>query len=96
MSKSIDEDVIRAQLDKTLDETDFPELGEKYEGKVRDCYVRDGKRTLIVDRPHQRLRRRAGDDPVQGPGAEPDGRRSGSRRPRTWSRTTSSTCPIRR
>ena len=48
MSKSIDETVIRAQLDKTLGETNFPELGEKYEGKVRDCYVRDGRRTLIA------------------------------------------------
>ena len=48
MSKSIDEAVIRAQLDKTLGSTNFPELGEKYEGKVRDCYVRDGRRTLIA------------------------------------------------
>jgi phosphoribosylaminoimidazole-succinocarboxamide synthase len=44
----IDEQTIRAQLTKTLGETDLPELGEKYEGKVRDCYVRDGKRTLIA------------------------------------------------
>jgi phosphoribosylaminoimidazole-succinocarboxamide synthase len=48
MSTSIDEATIRAQLDKTLGETNFPELGEKYEGKVRDCYVRDGRRTLIA------------------------------------------------
>jgi len=48
MTKSIDEAVIRAQLDKTLANTSFPELGEKYEGKVRDCYVRDGRRTLIA------------------------------------------------
>ena len=48
MSKTIDEAVLRAQLDKTLDSTSFPELGEKYEGKVRDSYVRDGKRTLIA------------------------------------------------
>ena len=48
MSKPIDEAVIRAQLGKTLDSTNFPELGEKYEGKVRDSYVRDGKRTLIA------------------------------------------------
>jgi phosphoribosylaminoimidazole-succinocarboxamide synthase len=48
MSKPIDEAVIRAQLDKTLGSTNFPELGEKYEGKVRDCYVRDGKRTLVA------------------------------------------------
>lgn len=44
----ITEDVIRAQLDRTLDRTDFDELGEKYEGKVRDCYVRDGRRTIVV------------------------------------------------
>jgi len=48
MSKTIDEAVIRAQLDKTLSGTNFPELGEKYEGKVRDCYVRDGKRTIVA------------------------------------------------
>jgi len=48
MSKPIDEAVIRAQLDKTLGSTNFPELGEKYEGKVRDCYVRDGRRTLVA------------------------------------------------
>jgi phosphoribosylaminoimidazole-succinocarboxamide synthase len=48
MSKPIDEAVIRAQLDKTLGDTNFPELGDKYEGKVRDCYVRDGRRTLIA------------------------------------------------
>jgi len=44
----IDESVIRAQLTKTLDHTDFPELGAKYEGKVRDCYTRDGRRTIVV------------------------------------------------
>ena len=44
----IDEKLIRDQLQKTLDHTDFPELGEKYEGKVRDCYVRDGRRTLVA------------------------------------------------
>lgn len=44
----IELDVIRAQLTKTLDKTDFPSLGEKYEGKVRDCYVKDGRRTIVV------------------------------------------------
>src|SRR5262249_58604905 len=44
----IDEQVIRAQLAKTLDKTSFSELGEKYEGKVRDCYVRAGRRTIVV------------------------------------------------
>jgi phosphoribosylaminoimidazole-succinocarboxamide synthase len=40
--------LLTAQLDKTLDETDFPTLGEKYEGKVRDNYTKDGIRTIIV------------------------------------------------
>src|SRR3954469_17449090 len=44
----VSDDVIRAQLTKTLSETDFPSLGAKYEGKVRDCYTKDGKRTIIV------------------------------------------------
>jgi phosphoribosylaminoimidazole-succinocarboxamide synthase len=44
----IDDSLIRAQLERTLDKTDFPELGAKYTGKVRDCYVRDGKRALVV------------------------------------------------
>ncbi len=47
-NKTIDESLLRAQLGKTLDATDFPTLGEKYEGKVRDCYTKDGRRTLIV------------------------------------------------
>src|SRR3954468_19331863 len=43
----VSEEVIRAQLGKTLSRTDLP-LGEKYEGKVRDCYTKDGKRTIVV------------------------------------------------
>lgn len=37
-----------AAIPHVLAATDFPELGEKYEGKVRDVYVRDGRRTLIT------------------------------------------------
>jgi phosphoribosylaminoimidazole-succinocarboxamide synthase len=48
MANTIDESVLRGQLGKTLDATDFPQLGEKYEGKVRDCYSKGGRRTLIV------------------------------------------------
>jgi phosphoribosylaminoimidazole-succinocarboxamide synthase len=44
----IDPDLLRAQCAKTLDRTDFEALGPKYEGKVRDCYVKDGKRTIVV------------------------------------------------
>ncbi len=39
--------VLRAQLARTLDATDFP-IGTKYKGKVRDNYSRDGKRTIVV------------------------------------------------
>jgi phosphoribosylaminoimidazole-succinocarboxamide synthase len=42
------DDVIRAQLSNTLERTSFPTLGAKYEGKVRDCYTRDGRRTIVV------------------------------------------------
>ncbi|MCA9574995.1 MAG: phosphoribosylaminoimidazolesuccinocarboxamide synthase [Sandaracinaceae bacterium] len=35
-------------LKATLDETDLDVLGEKYEGKVRDNYTRDGKRYIVV------------------------------------------------
>jgi phosphoribosylaminoimidazole-succinocarboxamide synthase len=44
----VPQDVLEAQLSRTLGSTDFPELGEKYEGKVRDCYTRDGRRTIVV------------------------------------------------
>lgn len=37
-----------AILRQPLSSTNFPELGVKYEGKVRDCYVKDGRRTLVV------------------------------------------------
>ncbi len=41
-------DIIKAQLSKTLEGTNFPTLGEKYKGKVRDCYSKGGRRTIIV------------------------------------------------
>jgi phosphoribosylaminoimidazole-succinocarboxamide synthase len=42
-------DVLREGLSKTLDGTDFPSLGKKYEGKVRDNYsTADGRRILVV------------------------------------------------
>lgn len=37
-----------AQIPYCLDKTDFLQLGEKYEGKVRDNYSKDGRRILIV------------------------------------------------
>lgn len=41
-------EILREGLALTLTETNLPELGEKYEGKVRDNYTKDGKRTLVV------------------------------------------------
>jgi phosphoribosylaminoimidazole-succinocarboxamide synthase len=44
----ISTDVFRAQLQRTLDKTDLGALGQKYEGKVRDNYSKDGKRVIVV------------------------------------------------
>ena len=44
----IDLNLLRDLCDKTLDRTELPALGERIEGKVRDSYVRDGRRTIIV------------------------------------------------
>jgi phosphoribosylaminoimidazole-succinocarboxamide synthase len=44
----VSNELIRAQLAKTLEKTDLPELGAKYVGKVRDCYSKDGRRTIVV------------------------------------------------
>ncbi len=45
---STDDDLLREQCSRTLERTEFPGLGVKHEGKVRDSYVRDGRRTIIV------------------------------------------------
>src|ERR1039458_866120 len=44
----ISDDLIKAQRAKTLETTDFPLLGNKYAGKVRDCYTKDNRRTIVV------------------------------------------------
>jgi phosphoribosylaminoimidazole-succinocarboxamide synthase len=45
----IDEQTLRQALPHPLDTTDFPQLGKKYEGKVRDNYSPgDGRRFIIV------------------------------------------------
>ena len=43
----ISEQKIKEQIPFTLKDTDFPELGKKYEGKVRDCYIQEDKIVLI-------------------------------------------------
>lgn len=45
---TVSEERLHQGLSKTLKRTDFPSLGEKYEGKVRDCYVSGGKRYIVV------------------------------------------------
>ncbi len=46
----ITESTIRKNLDNTIKETDFPKLGEKYRGKVRDNYTdkKNQQRVIIV------------------------------------------------
>jgi phosphoribosylaminoimidazole-succinocarboxamide synthase len=45
----VDEPTLRAALSHTLEATDFPSLGKKYEGKVRDNYTTaDGRRYVVV------------------------------------------------
>lgn len=39
---------IERQIPHTINSTNFPELGEKYEGKVRDNYTRGNRRILIT------------------------------------------------
>ncbi len=41
-------EVLLAQCAQTVDSTDFPTLGTRIQGKVRDSYVKDGRRTIIA------------------------------------------------
>ena len=40
--------IIKNQLDKTLDDTNFSSLGKLYKGKVRDNYIQKDKRIIIA------------------------------------------------
>jgi phosphoribosylaminoimidazole-succinocarboxamide synthase len=47
----VDDETVKAHLDKTLERTTFEGLGARYEGKVRDNYsslAGDGKRFIVV------------------------------------------------
>ncbi len=44
----ISDDLIKAQLAKTLQTTEFSTLGKKFAGKVRDCYTKDNQRVIVV------------------------------------------------
>jgi len=42
------EEIIKKQLNSTLQETNFTSLGSLYKGKVRDNYIKDDKRIIIA------------------------------------------------
>ena len=44
----MDAEIIKQQIPFTLEETDFPTLGNKYRGKVRDNYIKEDQRVLIT------------------------------------------------
>ncbi|MBX3190605.1 MAG: phosphoribosylaminoimidazolesuccinocarboxamide synthase [Labilithrix sp.] len=44
----VDEALLKAQLAHVLEGTNLEGLGERYEGKVRDNYSREGKRFIVV------------------------------------------------
>jgi phosphoribosylaminoimidazole-succinocarboxamide synthase len=44
----VDDALLKEQLAHTLEGTHFEGLGERYEGKVRDNYSRDGRRFIVV------------------------------------------------
>ena len=44
----IDPQAIASQIPHVLKSTDFPNLGKKYEGKVRDCYISGDRRIIIT------------------------------------------------
>jgi phosphoribosylaminoimidazole-succinocarboxamide synthase len=44
----IDPELLLTQCARTLERTDFDELGTRIEGKVRDAYMREGRRILVT------------------------------------------------
>jgi phosphoribosylaminoimidazole-succinocarboxamide synthase len=44
----VGDDAFRAVLEHPLERTDFPTLGDKYEGKVRDNYTRGSRRIIVA------------------------------------------------
>ena len=89
------DEILRAQLDRTLEATSLDFLGEKYEGKVRDCYIdrAGGERVIVVTDRLSAFDRVLDHDPVQGPGPQPDRPVLVRGDPRTSRPTTWSRCP---
>jgi phosphoribosylaminoimidazole-succinocarboxamide synthase len=44
----VDKSIIKQEISHTLSDTDFPSLGEKLVGKVRDSYLKEGRRLIIT------------------------------------------------
>lgn len=44
----VDRQILQDQLDKTLEETNFTQFGERYRGKVRDTYRSNGELILVT------------------------------------------------
>lgn len=44
----LEKEQLLAQIPFCLENTDFPQLGDKYEGKVRDNYSKEGRRIIII------------------------------------------------
>ncbi|MBX3250919.1 MAG: phosphoribosylaminoimidazolesuccinocarboxamide synthase [Myxococcales bacterium] len=45
---TVSDETLRQGLRCVVEHSDLPELGAKYEGKVRDNYTKDGRRVLVV------------------------------------------------
>ena len=62
----VDPQLLEAQCGRTLARTDFPGLGTRIEGKVRDSYVQGSRAHAGRDGSHLRLRRVLGTIPWKG------------------------------
>ena len=55
---TVSEEALRRGLSLVVEGSDLPELGTKYEGKVRDNYSKDGRRVLRTSAAEQEEKRR--------------------------------------
>src|SRR3954471_250580 len=62
----MDIEKIKEHIDDVLIETNFPELGEKKVGKVRDVYIAKDHITLISTDRHTSFDRKIADVPFKG------------------------------
>ena len=74
----------------------FPSSASKYEGKVRDCYTKDGRRTIIVTDRMSAFDVVLGTIPFKGQVLNQIAALLVRGDQAIWPRTTSSTCPTRR